>query len=121
MGLYTVDISIANLLKENGIRASKEMSMFEKKKAKVFHNQRRDKLMQLIQKKRITGAIWNEDKDIKAMREPFSRFFFDEWKRGFEYYLKGEWKEAHEIFKKTLVLGVNHHDGPSQALINFME
>lgn len=68
------------------------MSMFEKKKAKVFHNQRRDKLMQLIQKKRITGAIWNEDKDIKAMREPFSRFFFDEWKRGFEFYLKGEWK-----------------------------
>jgi len=33
--------------------------MFEKKKAKVFHNQQRDKLMSIIEKKRITAAIWN--------------------------------------------------------------
>ena len=91
MGIYTVDISIQNLLKNNGIQQRKEISLFEKKKAKVFHNQQRDKLMNIIEKKRITGAIWNEDKDIKAMREPFTKFFFEEWKRGFDAYLKGRW------------------------------
>ncbi len=78
MDLYTVDLSVHNLLKENGINSKSEISIFEKKKAKVFHNQQRDKLMSIIEKKRVTSTIWNEDKDIKAMRGPFnSKFFFD--------------------------------------------
>lgn len=28
------------------------------------------------------------------MREPFSKYFYEEWKRGFECYQKGRWKEA---------------------------
>lgn len=68
IGLYTVDLSVHALLKEIGVSPPTEQSMFEKKKAKVFHNQQRDKLMSVIEKKRITGAIWSEDKDIKAMR-----------------------------------------------------
>lgn len=46
--LYTVDLSVHNLLKENGINSKSEISIFEKKKAKVFHNQQRDKLMSII-------------------------------------------------------------------------
>lgn len=48
MDLYTVDLSVHNLLKENGINSKSEISIFEKKKAKVFHNQQRDKLMSII-------------------------------------------------------------------------
>ena len=120
MGLYTVDLSVHNLLKEVGVNEEKTETPFEKKKAKVFHNQQRDKLMSIIEKKRITGAIWNEDRDVKAMREPFTRFFYEEWKRGFEAYQKGKWEEAHEILKKTMVMGLNHQDGPSEALLSFM-
>ncbi len=64
-------------MKVVGVNEEKKLSLFEKKKAKVFHNQQRDKLISVIEKKRITSAIWNEDKDIKAMREPFSRFFYE--------------------------------------------
>jgi hypothetical protein len=28
------------------------------------------------------------------MREPFSKLFYEEWKRGFEAYQKGEWATA---------------------------
>lgn len=121
MELYTVDLSPQHLFKVSGVNPKKSMEVFEKKKAKVFHSQQRDKLMAWIEKKRITGALWNEDKDVKAMREPFTKFFYDEWKRGFELYQKGEWKEAHEIFAKTQILGISHQDGPSKALITYME
>lgn len=73
-----------------------------------------------IEKKRVTGQYWNE-KDIKAMREPFSKLFYEEWKKGFEAYEKGEWSSAREIFTKTQLLSPNHQDGPSKALIDFME
>ena len=121
MELYTVDLSPQHLFKVAGVNPRKNMEIFEKKKAKVFHNQQRDKLMAWIEKKRITGALWNEDKDVKSMREPFTKFFYDEWKQGFELYQKGEWKAAHEVFTKTQVLGLAHQDGPSKALIGYME
>lgn len=45
--------------------------------------------MTKIQKKRVTGSYWHGDSDIKFMREPFSKVFYDEWKRGFDAYQKG--------------------------------
>lgn len=48
--------------------------------------------MAKIEKKRVTGTYWSDDKDIKAMREPFAKLFYEEWKRGLQAYLKGEWK-----------------------------
>ncbi len=48
MELYTVDLSVQNLLKQNGINQKNNLTIFEKKKAKVFHGQQRDKLMSLI-------------------------------------------------------------------------
>ena len=59
--------------------------------------------MELIEKKRVTGPIWNDDKEIQAMREPFTKFFFEEWKRGFEEFQNGNWTAACEAFKKTQV------------------
>ena len=83
MDLYTVDLSPENLIKTLGINENKDLNSFEKKKARVFHNQQRDKLMELVEKKRVTGSIWNDDKEIQAMREPFTKYFFEEWKKGF--------------------------------------
>lgn len=48
MDLYTVDISSENLLKTMGLNIKPDISSFEKKKARVFHNQQRDKLMEMI-------------------------------------------------------------------------
>ena len=91
MDLYTVDLSPDNLIRVMGLAEGIDKNGFEKKKARVFHNQRRDLLMERAEKKRVTGSMWSEDHEIQAMREPFSKFFFEEWKRGFEEYQKGNW------------------------------
>lgn len=119
--LYTVDLSPSNLLKLVGLHKKRDKTAAEKKNARVCYNQRRDNLLAKIEKKRVTGAYWSEDKDIKAMREPFSKLFYEEWRKGLSAYLKGEWKEAHETFVKTQLLSPNHQDGPSKALIEFMQ
>lgn len=38
------------------------------------------------------------DKDFERMREVFTPKFYEEWSRGFEYYIRGEWPEARECF-----------------------
>ena len=91
-------------MKTLGVKEKTDLNEFEKKKARVFHNQQRDKLIDMIEKKRVTGALWNDDRDVKAMREPFTRFFFEEWKLGFEQFQKGNWEAAYESFKKTQVI-----------------
>lgn len=63
----------------------------------------RDLLLEEIQRKRVTSNIWKDDHDIISMRQPFTKFFFEEWKQGFEHYQKGEWVKAYEILKKTEV------------------
>ncbi len=68
MELYTVDLSPQNLFKALGVNPRKNMDPFEKKKAKVYHSQQRDKLLATIEKKRVTNAIWNGDRDVQAMR-----------------------------------------------------
>jgi hypothetical protein len=103
-----------------GFHSKKERTVIEQKNVRVHFNQRRDKLMAEIEKKRVTGQYWN-DRDIKAMREPFSKQFYEEWKRGFEAYEKGDWCSAKEILIQTQLLSPNHQDGPSKALIEFME
>jgi hypothetical protein len=68
----------------------------------------------------VTKEMW-QDEDIKILRERFTRAFYDEWSKGFACYVKGEWPEAIELFKKTLLMTPDNNDGPSQTLISFME
>jgi len=59
MDLYTVDVSIQNLIMKRGINPKKKVSALQKKKEKVHHNLNRDKLLAAIQKKRVSSQIWN--------------------------------------------------------------
>lgn len=68
MDLYTIDISVQNLIKTCGIKKKTELASFDKKKAKVFFHLSRDKLMSTIEKKRITAKIFSESRDLQAMR-----------------------------------------------------
>lgn len=40
------------------------------------------------------------DEDIKLMRSPFSKEFFDTFKKGFDFYIKGNWPKAQEQLEK---------------------
>ena len=46
---------------------------------------------------------WETDKDIKAIRLPYDKEFNDAWKKGFQYYVDGEWTKALNMFSITLV------------------
>ena len=64
--------------------------------------------------------MW-EHKDIKMMREKFTIGFYQEWIKGFDLYLKGEWTDALQVFKRTKIMAPDQRDGPSEALIKFIE
>ncbi len=81
---------------------------------------RRNKLLEDIEIKYVTKEMW-QDNDIQVLRERFSRAFYDEWNKGFAFYVKGNWPGAIESFKKTLFMTPDNNDGPSQTLISFME
>ena len=64
--------------------------------------------------------MW-QDKDIQVLRERFTQMFYDEWNKAFANYVKGNWTEALDSFKKTLLMTPDQKDGPSQTLITFIE
>lgn len=39
--------------------------------------------------------------EIKEMRRFFSISFFETWKRGFKFYIEGQWDQAKDIFQET--------------------
>ena len=74
--LYTIDLSVENLLKVYGVGNKKEMNPHERQRIKVNNNRTRQLRLSKIEKQRFTSKLWNEDKDIKCMREPYTKIFF---------------------------------------------
>ena len=64
--------------------------------------------------------MWGH-KDIKILRERYTAKFYEEWDKGFTAYVKGDWAVAVESLKKTLVMAPENNDGPSAALLEFIE
>ena len=64
------------MLKTFGISNKKDLSLTEKQRIKVSHNKIRQNRLSKIEKTRFTSALWHEDKDVKCMREPYSKMFF---------------------------------------------
>lgn len=113
--LYTLDLSTEAILKTFGIGAKKDMSLHDRQKVKVSHNRIRQLRLSRIQKHYFTPQLWREDKDVKCMREPYSKMFFGEFKKGMEYYVSGKWTEAIELFKKTAVVFILFLDNGAWA------
>lgn len=80
--LYTLDLSVENILKVFGVSAKKDMSLNDRQKVKVSHNKIRQLRLSRIQKHYFTPQLWRQDKDVKCMREPYSKMFFGEFKKG---------------------------------------
>jgi class 3 adenylate cyclase len=59
------------------------------------------------------------DEDIKLLRSPFTKEFNDTFKKGFECYIKGKWKEAAEILI-TIEGNLIEHDFPTKAILSYM-
>lgn len=60
------------------------------------------------------------DEDLFELRKKFTKEFFDEWNKGFEYYIKGWWQNAAECFEKTKTMIPDYTDGPSVNLLKYI-
>merc|ERR1719291_506721 len=62
----------------------------------------------------------NEDPDVKVMISTYTEEFMEIFKMGYQNYLWGEWQVARRFLSHTSVM-LGPIDGPSWALIRFME
>lgn len=60
------------------------------------------------------------DEDIKLLRSPFSKEFSETFKKGFEKYVKGDWKKSGEILNKIEGKLISE-DAPTMLLLNYMK
>ena len=52
---------------------------------------------------------------------PPSESFRQQWDKGIQAYLKGDWKKARDIFHETAVLPGGREDGPAKLLIRVID
>merc|ERR1712061_721714 len=66
------------------------------------------------------AVLFDEDDVIAKMRSKCTQAFLEVFKMGFQNYVQGEWSVARRfLFRTRDRLGF--HDGPSDALLVFME
>ena len=66
-----------------------------------------------------TSSLFNNDEDIKLMREPFTKEFLEKYSESFNSYIEGKWMEAKKGFES--VIDIYPDDPLSKKLIQFME
>ncbi|CAK86482.1 unnamed protein product (macronuclear) [Paramecium tetraurelia] len=120
--LYTVDLSIKNLLNKfkepRDIFDISRMKPREQKQFRVVNRYKRNLLIRSVEDDKIQLAtLFEKDEDLIAARELYTQEFYDTWISGFNSYIRGEWDEAQKIFMKTLNMIPEHKDGPSNTLL----
>ena len=113
IGLFTIDFDLSCLAK----------SIFKNKsREKKRHNHEMSKYVLnavLATEKYQACDLFEFDKVLKIITLNDSREFNLNWKKGFQLYIKGNWKEACEVFNNKKFQGIN--DGPTQTLLTFMK
>ena len=68
-----------------------------------------------------TSYIWEADPDLVETRHLISESFRQQWEKGIQAYIKGDWQKARDIFHETVRLPGGVEDGPSKFLINVID
>jgi class 3 adenylate cyclase len=66
------------------------------------------------------GELLHSEKEIAAMRRRYSQEFHQIFNMGYQNYSQGEWQVARRFLCRTYSM-LDTQDGPSGALLNFME
>jgi len=120
--LYTCDLDYNKLNIDKNEVDFATKTPIEKKQIRMANRVKREDLRE----KAFNGTIklakrFNGDKDIQAMRKPFTRDFEEKFTEGMENYISGNWSKARDCFEMTLKMLPNREkDGPSNTLLNFM-
>jgi hypothetical protein len=65
--------------------------------------------------------MFDHDKVIRQMRRRYSVEFLQLFNMGFQNYMEGEWQVARKMLRETRWMLRQVEDGPSMALLRFME
>ena len=111
-----------------------EQSLIKVEVPKRQRNKRQDKKMKKvrgrIERNRYKqAALSNQiqvsekfelDEDIKLMRSPYSKDFVETFKKGFEQYIKGDWKKSADYLNR--IQGeLIAEDAPTMLILNYMK
>jgi Adenylate and Guanylate cyclase catalytic domain len=118
IGLFTIDL-------DNEVLVPSQRKIGRKKNEKINHMMKKNYMMETaLEEKYKVGNLFDLEEDLALMtaalhKENFANFrkIFNE---GFNFYLKGEFKNALEYFKEGIKIK-GSDDGPSKALIHFLE
>ena len=107
--LYTSDVDFSGVVPGKPKDNSKER----------MRNKRNPMKFRLESGALESSEVLKESKEIELIKKSFTEEFFTTYENGMEKYVSGHWKEAKDLFSKTMKL--RSEDGPSKALINFMQ
>ncbi len=65
--------------------------------------------------------MWDRDQDLVEVRHLISDVFRQQWDKGIQAYIKGDWQKARDIFHGTVNLSNGQEDGPSKFLIDVID
>lgn len=122
--LYTLDLFIQDLSKREGLN-EKIKNLSNKgirKRVKLDITKRINKFQNYIFKKNhSTKSLLINHPEINKLRRKFTKEFFETWKRGFNFYIEGDWTEAYKCFLETKNMIPSWEDGPSNTLLNYIK
>lgn len=120
IGLFTVDLEVEGL--GLGLGSNK---IVNRRKKKANHLMKKNYILEsaLVQGFKV-GRFFDLEEDLMAMTTHSSGEMFGKFRKlfgeGFEAYVKGDFGKAVELFKEGIRVK-GGEDGPSRALINFLE
>ncbi|CAG9331270.1 unnamed protein product [Blepharisma stoltei] len=115
--LYTCDLDLEALHPV----PEATLSDADSKQARVLARIVRDKLKSQAKSGEYPiHLLWNDDIDLKMMKENISKSFFGEFSKALDNYFAGRWEKAIEGFHKAQKIK-GCEDGPCETLLNFMK
>lgn len=117
--LYTFDADCSTLKVANS-EPTRYYGLEKKKHKFIQRNKKKSFHSKVFAGKIKTIDIFKKSPDIVLMHSRYSDNFYDLWKKGFKAYTKGDWQAARAYFKQTEHYIKGATDGPSQALLKFM-
>lgn len=117
--IYALDLDGNNLAIQEPIWPPPTWNSRQRFRARQFleaeKNKKLDQSVQVIRLFDLSG-------EIRAMRRQYTVDFLQLWEMGYENYSQGEWQVARRMLSATRTMLLGHaEDGPSSALLRFME
>ena len=118
MKLFTFEVDCSNLPKVK----DRFLKLDVKDRQKIANDEKNILFTKILNEEITTDVLLDKDKEVRRLlhfhRMSSHQPFIKNYKKGFKYYLKGDWKKAHEYFGNCML--INPVDGPSKVIDDFI-